>query len=92
MAKVPNFTVTFKDGSTVVARCGPKQIVAMERQYAISFEQMRTAEQLYFLAYQGLNSPTQFDDWLDLIDDVEEEPDEAVDPTPPGPGPGDSSS
>lgn len=94
---VPKLKVTYLDGTVKTALVGPKQQVALERQFGISVDEAKNAEHLYFLAYIGLSQKgeetRQFDDFLDVIaevDEIEEDTDE-LDPTPPAQSPEDSS-
>lgn len=87
------YKVEYNDGREVVADCGPKAIVALERQYGISFSDIETAEHIYYLAWQGLSiagvESSQFDDFLGAIAEVDPikkgTGEAATDPTQSGP-------
>lgn len=85
------FAVTYTDGSTVDAHPKPKDVVAFERQYGTSIAKLadeQRAEWLYYLAWSVLHrsgrEPHAFDEFLDRVDSVTIEADEAdADPSQP---------
>lgn len=95
--------VTYTDGRKVDVLAGPKALVLTERQFKTGMSaENPLLEHVYFLAWialhkSGKEPQSDFDLWLDTVDDVESlEPDEEVeaaeDPTPPAPSDDESSS
>lgn len=88
-----HFTVKYDDGREVEAVAKPKDVVAFERQYGVSFAEFMDGgarmEWIYYLAWSPLHrqkrDPRAFDEFLDDVDDVVmkgEEPAAPFDPAP----------
>ena len=78
------FDVTYQDGRTVTAVAMPKDFVAFERQYgkAVStFGSDSPIEWIYYLAWAALHrmrdERADFDGFLDVVEDVTPQGDEA---------------
>lgn len=89
-----DFRVTYTDGRVVDAIARPKDVVAFERQYGTSFarfgdeKNQPPMEWLYYLAWSPLHrggqEPAAFDEFLDLVDEIDATEDEpSTDPTQP---------
>lgn len=91
--------VKYVDGRVEPALIGPKVQVQTERQFKVSMASDVRLEYVYFMAWKALNlagkEPNDFDHFLDLVDEVEEQPedeqaDAESDPTATAPGPAES--
>lgn len=78
------FTVKYDDGHEVEAVAKPKDFVAFERQFDVSFAEFKAGakiEWLYYLAWSPLHrqarEPRSFDEFLSAVDDITPEDDEA---------------
>lgn len=88
-----DFKVTYIDGRVVDAVARPKDIVAFERQYGKSMaafadkDNLPPMEWLYYLAWSPLHrtrvEPASFDEFLDLVDEIEAVDEVPADPTQP---------
>lgn len=83
--------VTYSDDTEVVVRVSPKAQVQFERHFGKSmfdYGMSPRQEENFYLAWLALrdakrDAPDDFDEWLDLIDDVD-----PVSDTPANPNPG----
>ena len=79
-SKAMRLRVTYLDGRVVETVARPKDIVAFERQYQVSFADFSNLEHVYYMAWSPLHrsgaESHPFDEFLDLIDNVEEIEDE----------------
>lgn len=96
-----DFKVKYLDGREVQAIARPKDIVAFERQYGKSMQHFADPknpapmEWLYYLAWAPLHRLREeratFDEFLDLVEEIEAVDDEEaapnLDPTQPAPSP-----
>lgn len=92
MAAVAKLKVTYADGRNVVALAGPKAQVMTERHFKKSFSELGNAgslEVVYFLAWSALHfsgqEPKGFDEFLDVVSEVEDAESEEANPTVKGP-------
>lgn len=86
--------VTYQDGRTEVVKVLPRAQV-MAEQYLGGFKQENGLTATFYLAWASLNSQQKttldYETWLNQIEDVEDLPEEAADPTQPAPSADDSS-
>lgn len=81
------FEVAYADGRKEVVRVGPKAQVLYERHFGTSFwtyTEERRVEHLHYMTWQALQVAGQtvpeFDDWIDLVEDVSTKVDTPEDP------------
>jgi hypothetical protein len=79
-------TVTYVDGRKCEILASPRAQVMTERYFG-GITDARRVEAAYYLAWASLNKagqePADYETWLDLVEDVEEDEAKAPDPTLP---------
>jgi hypothetical protein len=90
MSAVAKLRVTYTDGTVAEALAGPRAQVACERHFKKPITEIGNSgsiETVYFLAWAALHfagkEPRGFDDFLDVLDDVEDAGEEKENPTQP---------
>lgn len=65
--------VIYEDGSKAEVRLTkPALILALEREWGVSSPSgAHQFEQILWMAWHALKRPTEFEDWIDTVDDVE---------------------
>jgi hypothetical protein len=86
------FSVKYDDGRVIEAVAKPKDIVAFERQYGVSFgefaDEVKTppVEWMFYLAWSPMHrqgrEPRAFDEFLDDVDEIEPVEDAEGEPAP----------
>lgn len=95
---IPNTKVTirFLDGATSECVVRPRTQIAFERKFNVAITSVFNPEApgamrfeyLYFMAYHASKASQEFDVWLDLVDGIDVEVEDTVDPTLPVPSGG----
>ena len=93
---IPNLklTVMYESGATSTVDVRPRSQIAFERQFDIAIaeafgdEKGLRFEHIYFLAWHASKASQPFDDWLELVENIDMEVDGSADPTPAAPSDG----